>query len=99
MVRHIVLWKLKDAQASNAAGHAASLRSRFKALLGVVPGLESIEVGVNYKPGEYDLCLVADFADKPSEAAYQTHPEHLKIKEIIHTLIQARTAFDYEYTA
>ena len=36
MVRHIVLWKLKDAQASNAAGHAASLRSRFKALLGVV---------------------------------------------------------------
>ncbi len=97
MVRHIVLWKLKDAETANAAGHGASLRSRFKSLIGVVDGLKAIEVGVNYKAGDYDLCLVADFTDKQAEEAYQQHPEHLKIKQIVHSLVKARTAFDYEY--
>lgn len=99
MVRHIVLWKLKDAQRGNVAGHAASLRSRFKALIGVVQGLQAIDVGINYKGGDYDLCLVADFTSKEAEAAYQQHPEHLKIKELVHALVCGRTAFDYVMTA
>lgn len=99
MVKHIVLWKLKKAQSDNAAGIAASLRSRFKALLGIVDGLTAIDVGVNYNGGEYDLCLVADFTDKKAKEAYQTHPEHLKIKELVHQVICGRTSFDYEYTA
>ena len=98
MVKHIVLWKLKESQSRNAAGVAASLRSRFKSLLGVVDGLTAIEVGVNYKDGDYDLCLSADFNSKEAEAAYQQHPEHLKIKELVHNVVCARTAFDYEYT-
>ncbi|WOC33305.1 MULTISPECIES: Dabb family protein [Caproicibacterium] len=99
MVRHIVLWKLNESQSKNAAGVAASLRSRFKALLGVVDGLTAIEVNAGYKAGAYDLCLIADFESKEAEAAYQQHPEHLKIKELVHTLISDRTAFDYEYAA
>ncbi len=99
MVKHIVLWKLKDAQRANAAGVAASLRSWFKSLIGVVDGLTAIEVGVNYKSGDYDLCLIADFRSREAEAAYQTHPEHLKIKELVHQVISGRSAFDYEYIA
>lgn len=99
MVRHIVLWKLKDTETANAAGHAASLRSRFKALVGVVEGLKAVDVEVNYQAGDYDLCLVADFTDKEAEAAYQKHPEHLKIKEIVHSIVTARTAFDYTYNS
>ena len=99
MVKHIVLWKLKESQSRNAAGVAASLRSRFKSLLGVVDGLTAIEVGVNSKDGDYDLCLSADFSNKEAEAAYQQHPEHLKIKELVHSVVCARTAFDYEYTS
>ncbi|HCA72093.1 MAG TPA: hypothetical protein DHW78_02700 [Ruminococcaceae bacterium] len=98
MVKHIVLWKLNESQRGNAAGVAASLRSRFKSLLGVVDGLTAIEVGLNYKSGDYDLCLIADFSDKGAEAAYQNHPEHLKIKKLVHSLVCARTSFDYEYT-
>lgn len=97
LVKHIVLWKLKEAQRSNAAGTAAGLRSRFKSLLGVVEGLTAIDVGVNYNGGEYDMCLIADFTDKAAQEAYQTHPEHLKIKKLVHEVVCARTAFDYEY--
>ncbi len=97
MVKHIVLWKLKQTESANAVGIAASLRSRFKSLVGVVEGLTDIDLGVNYNGGDYNLCLVADFTDKAAQAAYQTHPEHLKIKALVHEAVTDRIAFDYEY--
>ena len=96
MVKHLVLWKLKDLERKNAVADAALLRSRFNSLLGIVDGLKSIQVGANYNPGDYDLCLECVFDSKEDEEKYQVHPEHLKIKALVAKMICGRTAFDYE---
>jgi len=96
MVKHLVFWKLKDSERRNAVADAALLRSRFNSLIGIVDGLKSVQVGVNYKPGDYDLCLECVLDSKEAEEQYQVHPEHLKIKALVAKMICGRTAFDYE---
>lgn len=80
MVKHLVFWKLKDSERRNAVADAALLRSRFNSLIGIVDGLKSVQVGVNYKPGDYDLCLECVLDSKEAEEQYQVHPEHLRLR-------------------
>lgn len=96
MIRHLVLWTLKPDKKADADAVAAMLGEKFRALLGVVDGLEAVELGRNYNGGEYDLILNCTFATKEAERAYQAHPAHLAIKDVVHTLISARTSVDYE---
>lgn len=96
MVKHIVFWQLKEEEAPRAAAIAGDLRALFQALLGVVEGLEAIELGENYNNGPYQLALYCAFSSRQAEQAYQTHPAHLAIKQIVHTLVCGRAAVDYE---
>ena len=94
MVRHIVLWKLKECP--EKAENAARIKQGLEALVGVIPGLLSLEVGKNVTPGEYDLCLVSDFTSKEALALYQGHPAHDKVRQFVHQVIEGRVAADYE---
>ncbi len=96
MVKHIVLWTLKAEEKKNCDSIAKDLNGRFHALLGVVDGLVSIEVGQNYNGGPFDLALYCRFATKEAEKNYQNHPAHAAIKEIIHPLVCGRECVDYE---
>lgn len=96
MVKHIVFWTLADQEKKHASEHAEMLRGKFKALLGVVDGLEAIEVGANYNGGDFDLALDCTFSSREAEAAYQNHPGHLEIKKIVHSLVAGRACVDYE---
>lgn len=96
MVRHLVLWTLKPEEKERADEIAAELGKKFGALLGVVDGLEAVELGRNYNGGAYDLVLSCTFSTKEAERAYQSHPGHLAIKQIVHGLVCARTSADYE---
>lgn len=96
MVRHLVLWTLKPEQKEKAAEIAEDLSRKFHSLLGVVDGLKDIELGRNYNGGEYDLILNCTFSSKEAAQAYQTHPAHVAIKEVVHSLVCARISADYE---
>lgn len=97
MVKHIILWKLKDeAKGEQLEKNASLLDEKFKALVGVVDGLITAEIGVNYNGGPADLVLYTEFANKEAEKGYQTHPAHLEIKKIVHTLVVERNCVDYE---
>lgn len=96
MVKHIVMWKLLDEKKANAAEIAADLETRFKGLLGVVDGLTEIEVGQTFNGGTYDLVLNCTFTTREAAEAYQTHPGHVAIKQIVHTLVYGRECVDYE---
>lgn len=97
MVRHIVMWTLNPEQKQNADSIAADLSKKFKALVGVVDGLKEVEFGQNYNGGKLDLVLNCVFDSRSAEKAYQTHPAHVAIKNIVHTLVCAREAVDYEF--
>jgi hypothetical protein len=96
MVKHIVLWTLTDEAKKDADKIILDLNKRFKALVGVVDGLTAIEVGHNYNGGKFDLVLYCELTTKEAQDNYQTHPAHVAIKEIIHTLVCDRECVDYE---
>lgn len=96
MIRHLVLWTLKPEEKGRVGEIASDLRKKFSALVGVVDGLEAIELGQNYSGGNYDLALNCTFSTKEAAQAYQTHPAHVAIKGVVHTLICARASADYE---
>lgn len=97
MVRHIVMWTLNPEQKQNADSIAADLSKKFKALVGVIDGLKEVEFGQNYNGGKLDLVLNCVFDSRESQNAYQTHPAHVAIKNIVHTLVCARECVDYDF--
>lgn len=69
MVRHIVLWNLKEtAEGKTKAENAAIIKERLEALAGQIDGLLKAEVTVNYNPKGMDLCLYSEFADKAARS-------------------------------
>ena len=97
MIKHIVLWELKEeAKGEKLEKTINLLQGKFKALLGVIDGLTAIEIGSNYNGGKFDVALYCEFTSKEAEKKYQNHPEHLKIKEAVHTLVFDRIYIDYQ---
>ena len=48
MIRHIVIWNLKESACGNSRSeNARLLKQKLEALAGRIPGLERIEVGIN----------------------------------------------------
>ena len=95
MVKHIILWKLKNEH--NNDNIKNDIKSQLEALNGKIDGLISAEVGFNYNPNGYDLALYSIFKDKAALDGYQVHPEHLKVKEFVHSVITDRCVVDFEF--
>ena len=97
MIKHIVLWQYTEKVKKNNSNETTKvLREKFKALLGVIPGLLTIELGDNYKGGDYDIALYCEFETKEDEANYQVAPEHVAIKNLSKDWVSGRAAIDYE---
>lgn len=98
MVRHIVVWKLKDeAEGADKAANAAKMAEKLSALTGKIDGLVRLEVGINSSPsaGAYDVALVADLTDEAALAAYQAHPLHVEVAQFIGLVRAERVVVDY----
>jgi hypothetical protein len=99
MIKHIVLWKLHEtANGNTKVENAQLIKEKLESLIGKIPGLLKIEVGINYKPSEQasDIVLYSEFDTRESELAYQTHPEHKKFVEFISACRYERRVVDYE---
>ena len=76
MIRHIVFWKLKsEAEGATAKENGQKMVDAFHALAGKIPGLLSIESGLNFNKAElgngdveYDIAL---------DIPHQGSPRHL----------------------
>lgn len=96
MVKHIVMWKLKEnALGESKKTNAIKMKKMLEALQGVVPGAYKMEVGINYNPGGYDVVLYSEFNDHDALEGYQVHSEHVKVKEFVHQVISDRAVADY----
>lgn len=98
MIRHIVMWNLKDeAEGATKKENAALIKTKLEALNGSIPGLILADVGINFNPDGCDLCLFSNFSDKASLDVYQNHPAHLAVKDFINKVIAERFVCDYEF--
>jgi Stress responsive A/B Barrel Domain len=96
MIKHVVVWKLKDPARRN--GHSAAVKSALEDLRGRIPGLLAIEVGadIGYDSDAADLCLYAEFADRAALDHYQNHPLHVVAKAVVGAHVTDRRAVDWE---
>lgn len=99
MIKHIVFWTLKpDADGRSAHANALEIKSRAEALVGRIPGLLHLEVGIDFSrtDSSADVALYSEFPDRESLDAYQTHPEHLALVDFLGAVRETRTVVDYE---
>ncbi|MBP2001339.1 hypothetical protein J2Z69_002382 [Paenibacillus shirakamiensis] len=95
MIKHIVLFKLKDASTAIVDRTLEVLRE----LDGKVEQLVDIQVGADiiHSARSYDIALVATFASQEDLNGYQVHPEHLKVIEYMNEVRESSIAVDYEF--
>ncbi len=97
MIKHIVFWSLlEEADGRSREENAKLIKAGLERLVGIVDGLRVAQVGTNLNSGDYDLCLYSEFDSMEHLKAYQTHPEHLKVRELVSKVRSARVAFDFE---
>ncbi len=99
MVKHIVMWTLKpEADGRPAADNAAQMKARLEGLIGKVPGLKHLEVGVSVFAATPD-CHVVLYSEFPSRAdleVYGAHPLHQECVAFIKQVVASRSVLDYE---
>ncbi|WP_194711188.1 Dabb family protein [Noviherbaspirillum soli] len=99
MLKHIVMWKLKDqAEGADRAANALKMKELLDACAGIVPGILKFEVALAQAGLEasYDVVLYSEFADRAALDAYQEHPQHVALKPFIGAVREARQCMDYE---
>lgn len=98
MIKHIVMWKLKDeALGNNKLENAKLIKDSLEALTDICDGVVTLEVGIDTLKTEqsYDVVLVSVFEDEKAYQEYAVHPEHQKVVTFIKEVAKARIAVDY----
>lgn len=98
MIKHIVMWKLKEvAECGDRIHNAKKMKHDLEALKAKIPQIKHIEVGINAIPSDasYDVVLYSEFANEKDLEVYQKHPEHLKAAEFIAIARERRAVVDY----
>ena len=99
MIKHIVLWKLKDyAEGTTKQQNALKIKGLLEEMRGKIPGMLKLEVGLNFeKSGDAaDISLYTEFESREALDAYQIHPEHMKVKNFLPLVRTERRVVDYE---
>jgi hypothetical protein len=98
MIKHIVIWKLKESAEGNSRDtNALLVKEKLDALKGLVPGMLELEVGLGIGHGgdACDVGLYTTFTDEGALAAYQEHPDHKAVFPFIAAVRETRTIIDY----
>ena len=97
MVKHIVMWKLKDfAESRTKEENKNIIKNNLEKLRGQIEGLLELEVGFPFNAGAFDLCLYSTFKDKAALQFYTDHPLHKENQKYTRAVISERIAADYE---
>ena len=92
MVKHIVLYTLKDGVEKDEA--VKLIASVLEPLVGKVPGLLHMEIRRAYNGMDY--ALYSEFESREALAAYAVHPLHQEAKTHFFHLLGSRVAADYD---
>ncbi|CAB3800263.1 Dabb family protein [Paraburkholderia caffeinilytica] len=97
MIKHIVMWDVRGDTPEQRKETARLVKGAFESLIGKIPGLTKLEVGMDVSGVDYacDVVLYTEFEDPESLEAYASHPEHLRVKQVIGDSRIARHQVDY----
>ena len=97
MVKHVILWKLKDDLADKASVKAG-IKAGLEGLKGVVPGLVDIRVITDgLASSNADVMLDSTLTDEAALKAYAVHPAHVAVADSkVRPYTQVRMCLDFE---
>ena len=80
MVKHVILWKLKDMPAEELAAVTANIKTPLEGLAGQIDGLVDIRVYVNdLTSSNVDVMLDSTFENQDALKNYAIHPAHVAV--------------------
>ena len=99
MIKHIVLWTLKNREnPQSREATATAIKEKIEGMRGRIPGLLHIEGRIDFTKSadSWDVALYAELESREALAGYQVHPAHEEFKAVIGPHRQQRSLIDYE---
>ena len=99
MVKHIILWQLKEELSEEEKVKVkAGIKGGLEALAGKIPGLMEIHVQTEgLASSNADVMLDSSFEDEAALKGYAVHPEHVKVADgKVRPYTKNRVCLDYE---
>ncbi|MBQ7032118.1 MAG: Dabb family protein [Clostridia bacterium] len=99
MVKHVILWKLKEAYSpSEKETIKAGIKEGLEGLMGQIPGLLEIRVHTNgLESSTADVMLDSSFESVEALKAYATHPAHVAVADgKVRPYTAVRSCLDFE---
>jgi quinol monooxygenase YgiN len=98
MIKHIVMWNVRGEAPEERREVAQTIKGKFEALVGEIPGLLRLEIGIDVSGVSYacDVVLYSEFEDERALKIYGDHPAHLRVKDELEGLRIARHQVDYK---
>lgn len=97
MIKHIVMWNVSGETADEKKQTALLVKQQFEGLIGKIPGMTKLEVGLDISQVDYacDVVLYTEFESEDALTGYASHPEHLKVRTTLGNCRIARHQVDY----
>ncbi|MCC5915066.1 MAG: Dabb family protein [Balneolaceae bacterium] len=99
MIRHIVMWKLKDeAGGATKEKNAQKLKLILEGLRTNIDEIKAVEVGIQINPDDkeaLDVVLICDFETELDFKMYTRNPHHKKAIDFINEVAIKRYYVDY----
>lgn len=99
MVKHIILWQLKDEFSHEEKENIkAGIKAGLEGLKGKIPGLLEIHVQTeSLASSNADVMLDSTFEDEAALKDYAVHPDHVKVAdENVRPFTKSRSCLDFE---
>jgi hypothetical protein len=99
MIRHIVMWKLKDeAEGASREKNAEKLKLVLEGLKTSIDEIKNVEVGIQINSEDdeaLDVVLICDFENELDFKMYTRNSAHKKAVKFIDSVIEKRVFVDY----
>jgi hypothetical protein len=98
MIKHIILWKLKENMTCEEKEVAkAEAKRRLESLNGNIPGMIALQFNTNgLASSNVDMMLDSSFETAEALAGYQVNPLHVEAATFVRSVVENRLCLDYE---
>ena len=99
MVKHIILWTLKDELSAEEKEQVKrGIKEGLEGLAGRIPGMVDIKVNINgLASSNADLMLDSTFESEEALKGYAVHPEHVAVADgKVRPYTKIRSCLDFE---
>jgi len=96
MVKHMIIWKLKEGL-ENPEAKKQEIKESLEGLVGKIDGLLEMKIHINGMDcSSGDIMMDSTFESAEALTAYQTHPEHVAVAGgIVRPAVEQRLSFDF----